>query len=255
LVVAGVTGRLGGAFLRRAVARECPIVGGIRSPRATAPRGTSTSVADLSALGPQALPELLRRADVYVSATTASAERENLPVVAELGIPAVVATTGLSSPSSDWLQTIARRIPLVVDANFSIGARLLRRAVAALGPLPAGFDISIVETHRREKLDHPSATARVLADELREAYPQGWEEAGGQRRPGVVEVSSLRGGETPGIHMVQVMGPLELLRFEHIAYGRDAFADGMLASAFWLYRLRDELAPGLYSLDDVLGGP
>jgi 4-hydroxy-tetrahydrodipicolinate reductase len=164
-----------------------------------------------------------------------------------------VATTGLANPSADWLQSLAQRIPIVVDANFSIGARLLRRAVAALGPLPSGFDVSIIETHRRDKLDHPSATAQVLAGGL--AGVDGWGPADGRRQSGLVEIASVRGGETPGVHTVQVMGPLELLRFEHIAYGREAFADGMLAAARWVHRRRGDLPPGLYSLDDVLGGP
>jgi len=257
LVVAGVTGRLGSAFLRRAIERGCPIVGGIRAPQraASAPPLPPSFASTTSAFGPDVLPELLRRADVYVSATNAGAERQNLPVVAGLGVPAVVATTGLTSPSADWLESLARRIPIVADANFSIGARLLRRAVASLGPLPEGFDVSIVETHRREKLDHPSATAQVLAGELAGLGLHGWEPADGRRHPGLVEIASLRGGETPGIHTVQVMGRLELLRFEHVAYGREAFADGMLAAALWIHRRRGDLPPGLYSLDDVLGGP
>jgi 4-hydroxy-tetrahydrodipicolinate reductase len=202
--------------------------------------------------GPEALPEVLRGADIYVSATTAAAERENLPVVAAHAVAAVVATTGLARPSSDWLQAVAARIPLVVEANFSVGARLLRRAVATLEPLPEGFDVSIIESHRREKLDHPSATAQALAAELRGA--KGWAPAAGRRSEGLVEIASVRGGETPGIHTVQLMGRHEVLRLEHIAYGREAFADGMLASALWLYRRGSDLSPGLYSLDDVLGG-
>lgn len=254
LVVAGATGRLGEAIVREAVRLHCPIVGGVRQEPAGGDRGDVPPgwPASVPLRGAGALPTLLGSADLLLTATTASAERTNLPLAAAAGVPAVVATTGLEVGESSWLEEVASRIPLVVDANFSIGVQLMRRAVRSLRPLPEGFDLSIVEAHRRGKLDRPSGTAKLLAEELR---PDGRPSAvGAERGADRTEIASLRGGETPGVHTVWVAGTHELLRFEHVAYDRAAFAEGMLAAALWLHRRRGSLTPGIYSLADALEG-
>ena len=123
----------------------------------------------------------LARADVYLTATTPDAERANLPIVAGAHVPSVVATTGLGSPLPTWLTRCADRIPIVLDANFSMGMAILRAAVRSIGPLPEGFDVSIVEAHRREKSDHPSGTARSLATDLSGSDVRSWRSASGRR--------------------------------------------------------------------------
>lgn len=247
-----MTGRLGRALVEEAARQQLPMIGGLRA-RATAPLPPQLS-AELRVAGPDRLEELLEGADVLLSATTPEAERTNLPVAARRGIPCVVATTGLGTPAPEWLFEAARRVPLVVDSNFSLGVAWLRRALRSLGPLPEGYDVSIVETHRRGKADHPSGTALSLLPELGGAGYSGWAAADGRRRDGVLEMASLRAGDVPGLHQVQLAGPHELLRFEHVAFGRSAFAAGMITAARALHRERHELRPGLYRLDDLLGG-
>ena len=75
----------------------------------------------------------------------------------------------------------------------------------------------------------------------------------GPSHTGAVEIASLRGGETPGVHLVQIAGRYELLRFEHVAYGREAFAGGMLLAARWLHENRRTHPSGIHSLREVLG--
>ncbi len=174
-------------------------------------------------------------------------------MVARASVPAVVATTGIGPPVPAWLRACADQIPIVLDSNFSIGMGILRAAVRSIGPLPDGFDVSIVEAHRREKADHPSGTARSLSGDLAQSGATGWEGARGRRTPGRVEIASLRGGETPGIHVVQIAGPSELVRFEHLAYGRETFSEGMVRAAEWLRAAPRGRPPGLYTLQDVLG--
>jgi len=246
-LIAGAAGRLGRALLGGADAAGFPIsaafdtTAGIPYPGAV----------PIQAMEGSALRRALESADVFLTATNPEAERENLPAVARASVPAVVATTGLVDPVPEWLNACADRIPIVIDANFSLGMAILRRAVRSIGPLPEGFDISIVESHRRGKPDHPSGTARALAQDLSGSQVRGWHAANGTRAPGEVEIASLRGGETPGVHLVQVEGPSELLRFEHVAYGRETFALGMLLAARWLYA--SKVRPGFYRLDDILG--
>ena len=250
LAVAGASGRLGRAVIREALERGFRVTGAM-DRRAARRDGAALPVA---ASNPANLGRLLDGADVFLTATSPEAERANLPVVARAGVPAVVATTGLEDPTPSWLERCADRIPIVRDANFSPGMSILRTAVRSIGRLPEGFDLSIVEAHRRGKPDHPSGTARSLVRDLSGSEIGSWREASGRRSPGIVEIASLRGGETPGTHLVQIAGRYELLRFEHIAYGREAFASGMLLAACWLHRPRRSRRPGIYALRDVLEG-
>ncbi len=245
LLIGGGSGRLGSVIVTTALAQGYPVRGIVESARG--PATARPPVVPISEAS-----DLLDASDVYLTATTPAAEATNLPRIGDAGLPAVVATTGLGDPLPDWLAACARRVPIVLDANFSLGVHLLRRALRSLGPLPSGFDASIVETHRRGKVDHPSGTAISLAADLGRSGLGAWRPADGTSAQGRVEVASLRAGETPGVHVVQIAGPSELLRFEHLAYGREAFAIGMLAAADWL--VREDPAPGIYSLEDVLGG-
>lgn len=252
LLIAGAEGRLGSAIVRLAVAQGYPVTAGLVRERRTIriPRRTPGSV---RLAGPSELPELLSGSDVFVSATTPEAERRNLPEAARRSVPAIVATSGLRGDRERWFRAVTRRIPVVHDANFSEGIHLLRKVVRSLGRLPEGYDVSLIETHRAGKRDAPSATAKAIAGDLAAIGLTGWEPVGRPRRANRAQIASLRGGETPGIHTVQIEGPRELLRLEHLAYGREAFAEGILASAKWLHQRRRTIRPGLYSLDDVLG--
>ncbi|MDE1819469.1 MAG: hypothetical protein KGJ23_00345 [Euryarchaeota archaeon] len=258
LVIAGGTGRLGSALVRSALGAGFPVTAVITGPRAGSTRAPvdrwGPGSSQLPLLPPSELTHALERADLFVSAATPAAEATNLPAVASRRIPAVIATTGLEgTPAEEALDLIAQVVPLVVDSNFSVGAHLLFRAASSLGPLPEAYDLSITETHRRGKRDCPSGTARTLAAALAPSGVRGWAPATGERHDGCVEIASLRAGDVPGIHTLQVAGYHEVLRFEHVAFGREAFADGILEAARWLHApLSGPRAPGRYGLEDVL---
>ncbi len=195
--------------------------------------------------GPDRLPELLAGADLYVSAAPAEAERENLPRVAALGRPAVVAATGFRPDDAAWIDRVSRQIPLLLEPNFALGVRLLARALSAIGPVPAGFDLSIVEAHRRGKRDRPSGTAADLGLRAQRSMPLA----------PLPETVSLRAGDLPGIHQIWITGPHELIRFEHLVLDRAAFAEGMLWAARRLWDRRAALPARRYSLDELWPSP
>ncbi|MGI0151515.1 MAG: dihydrodipicolinate reductase C-terminal domain-containing protein, partial [Thermoplasmata archaeon] len=153
-----------------------------------------------------------------------------------------------------WIDRVANQIPLLLEANFSLGAHWLGRALSAAGRLPPGFDLSILEAHRRGKRDRPSGTAREIARRIGPLRPLPTAEvdAAAPEDPGEIEIASLRTGEIPGVHQIWVSGPHELLRIEHLVLDRAAFAGGMLWAAMRLWERKGELPARRYYLDELL---
>ncbi len=257
VVVAGARGRLGRRFCEIAAQNRWPIQGTVRR-RGTTPGGRSGPPAVaaegiIPSVDPDGLAALLREADLYVSAVPGPVERELLPQVAEAGIPAVVAGTGLEASDAGWIARIADRIPFVWEPNFSIGMNWLAGRFLR-GRLPPGFDRGIVEVHHRGKADRPSGSARSLAHAL--GPTDG--DSPGTRRPAEppAEVASLRIEGVAGVHQVWLTGAGEMIRIEHVVLDRDVFARGMFLAASALWEQADP-TPGRRSLADLwpwLGG-
>ena len=170
----------------------------------------------------------------------------------------VIGTTGLDVAQRALLQAAAGRIPVLLTPNTSTGINVLfwlaHEAARLLGP---EYDVEIVEMHHHHKRDAPSGTARRLAERILEARGGDWardvrhgrEGLVGPRVPGEVGMHALRGGDVAGDHTVIFAGPGERIELTHRAHGRATLAQGALRAAEWL-RGR---APGLYSMNDVLG--
>lgn len=254
VVVAGARGRLGRRFCEIATQNGWPIHGIVcrRTTLETRLQGGPplTDGAFVPAVDAEGLPGLLRGADLYVSAVPGPAERDLLPRVADAGVPAVVAGTGLDDSDGAWIDRIAERIPLVWEPNFSVGMGWLTSRLLQ-GPVPPGFDRGVVEAHHRGKADRPSGTARALAHTLRP-------EAVEPRAPGrpswtPVDVASLRMAGITGVHQVWLTAPEEMIRIEHIVLDRAVFARGMFAAASALWE-RADTTPGRRSFAELCAG-
>ena len=206
---------------------------------------------------------LARAAQVLVDFTAPDALAGHLDAAVTAGTPILIGTTGLSPAHHALIDQAARAIPLIQTANTSLGVNLLtaliREAAARLGP---DWDIEIVETHHRHKLDTPSGTALLLGA----AANAGRGEAGGTalnrfdrmqpgshpREEGGIYYASLRGGSVAGDHMVVFAGDGERIELGHRAETRAIFARGAIRAAAWLAESR---APGRYTMADMLGLP
>jgi len=256
----GATGRMGTLIAREAPKERFEITGAVAAPddpgvgrtlRELGARDSDTKVSP-----PSRLAELLGRSDVCISFTSAQAEMGNLRAVAAGAVPYVSGTTGLSPQQRKEVEAaLTGKVSAVIASNFSVGANLLIAMSAALKALPQGFDVSIVEAHHSGKVDAPSGTALSIAQEVSKArgYTKTVSGRSGasKRAPDELEVSSLRGGGTPGIHTVYAFGPHEMITLEHLAFSRSAFALGALHAAEWVSAKGRE--PKIYGMADVLG--
>ncbi|RYZ67962.1 MAG: 4-hydroxy-tetrahydrodipicolinate reductase, partial [Proteobacteria bacterium] len=158
--------------------------------------------------------------------------------------------------TSRAIDDASRKIALLPAANTSLALNVLLSLVRQAGAaLPPGYDIEIVETHHRHKVDAPSGTAlalgRAASDGRGEtpAPPTLTGAAPGPRAAGGVGYSVARGGDVVGEHEVRFLGSGEQLRLSHIATDRAIFARGALTAASWLVGR----PAGRYSMADVLG--
>lgn len=149
-------------------------------------------------------------------------------------------------------------IPVVLAPNFSVGVNTLfwltRRASQLLGD---GFDVEVVETHHRLKKDAPSGTAKRLAEVVCETrdldyateVAHGRHGQIGERPAAQVGMHAIRGGDVVGDHTVIFASTGERVELTHKASSRETFAIGALRAARWIVGK----APGLFSMEDVLG--
>ncbi|MDP6934028.1 MAG: dihydrodipicolinate reductase C-terminal domain-containing protein [Myxococcota bacterium] len=150
--------------------------------------------------------------DVVIDVSSAEGLVALLPRLS--GQALVVGTTG-DLPD---LEPYAQRAPVALVPNFSAGVPVLLDLLAqAVERLP-DWDVEVVETHHRAKLDAPSGTARRLVEAVGRAVP----------------THSLRVGDTFGEHTVWLSGPGERLELTHVATRREVFAIGAVRCARWL---------------------
>ena len=233
----GSAGRMGRAIAQVAAEEHVPIAGGVDA-------------------GEDALP-LARAADVLVDFSTAGAVEAHLAAAVEAGTPIVIGTTGLTPRHHAAIAAAAERVAVLQTGNTSLGVTLLeilvRDAAARLGP---EWDIEIVETHHRHKVDAPSGTALLLGEAaaagrgvpLSEVRVEGRAGLTGARAAGTIGFASLRGGSVVGDHEVIFAGEGERVVLGHIAQDRATFAHGAVRAALWLAGR----PAGRYRMEDVL---
>lgn len=179
--------------------------------------------------------------DVVIDFTAPAASVEYAQIAAQVGIPIVIGTTGLSEGQMRQLQTAAGRVAVVYSPNLSVGVHLFwhvaQTLAATCGP---AYHLAIEETHHIHKIDAPSGTAKHLHALVAHAA---------QRTPASIPVVAHREGEVIGDHALTCEGTGDCITITHHAKTRAIFADGALVAAAWTIGK----PAGWYGMDDVLG--
>ncbi len=261
-VVTGVSGRMGSLLARMTrEAQDMTLVGATDKPGTAGiglDAGLVAHVGPLEVTTVDSLRKALEaKAHVVIDFTTPEVSVEHAKVCAELGVPLVVGSTGFSADAKRAMEDAAKRIPLVMSPNMSVGVNLVIAVAAELAKrLGSDFDVEVLEAHHRNKKDAPSGTAVRLAEELARALgrpPSVLKPARvgaiGARTQDEIGVQTLRGGDVVGEHTVYFFGDGERVELTHRASSREQFGRGALRAARWV----QGKAPGLYSMADVLG--
>ena len=200
---------------------------------------------------------LAQASDVLVDFSSPHALEANLDAAAAAGVPIVVGTTGLEERHHFLCDDAALRTAVLQTGNTSLGvtllAHLVREAAQRLGE---DWDIEIVETHHRMKVDAPSGTALLLGHAAAEGRgidlaansARGRDGITGARTAGEIGFASLRGGSVAGDHTVHFLADNERLSLTHLAENRAIFAKGAVRAAQWLIGKE----AGRYTMPQVL---
>lgn len=260
-VITGVSGRMGSLLTR--LIRDNPeflLHGGTDKPGSAAiglDVGLAAHLAPLEVSTVDSLAATLDRANVVIDFTTPEVSVVHAQLCAEAGVPLVVGSTGFSPEAKAHMADAAKRIPLVMAPNMSVGVNLVIELAATLARrLGEDFDVEIVETHHRMKKDAPSGTAMRMAEELAKALGRERDDICtsrvgqiGERPRKEIGVQTLRGGDVVGEHTVFFFGDGERVELTHRATSREQFGRGALRAAKWILGK----PPGLYDMTHVLG--
>jgi len=201
---------------------------------------------------------LARASDVLVDFSSPHALEDNLDAAMAAGISIVIGTTGLEERHHWLCDVAAEKIAVLQTGNTSLGvnmlAHLVREAASRLGE---DWDIEIVETHHRMKVDAPSGTALLLGEaaargrgiDLASHSERGRDGITGARGLGTIGFAALRGGSVAGDHTVHFLADNERISLSHLAENRMIFARGAVRAGQWLIGK----APGRYTMPEVLG--
>ncbi|HEX7221137.1 MAG TPA: 4-hydroxy-tetrahydrodipicolinate reductase [Burkholderiales bacterium] len=243
LAIAGAAGRMGRALIEAAAAdKELSVVCAFDSAAAGEQVGSVRIVSD---------PAAVAQADVVLDFT----RPEGTLALLKHAKAMVIGTTGFTEEDKERIAQAAKRIPIVLAANFAVGVNTVYKlAETAARILGDDYDVEIVEAHHRHKVDAPSGTALQLGEIIAGALNKkdfvfGRKGVIGERQKKQIGFHAIRGGDIVGEHTVIFAGAGERVEVTVRSQSRATYANGALRAAKWL----KGRPPALYAMADVLG--
>lgn len=199
-----------------------------------------------------ALSDFTGEADVIIDFSHHTAVPAVLEYAKERKLPAIIATTGCTDEENALIKEAAELVPVFASGNMSIGVAVLAALAAEAARVMKDADIEIVETHHKNKLDAPSGTALLIANEIKTNRPEANFVLGRsgmrKREKNDIGINSVRCGNIVGIHEVIISTESQTITLKHEAHTRALFAEGAVAAA----RFICGKGAGLYNIKDMV---
>jgi len=260
LAIAGASGRMGRMLIEAALTDPATQIAAALD-RADSPElgrdcgdflGRRTGVPIVADL------DRLADAEVLIDFTRPEGTLAHVAACRQRGVRMVIGTTGFDEAGRNAIRAASESVGIVFAPNMSVGVnatfRLLEVAAAILS---SGYDIEIIEAHHRHKVDAPSGTALRMGEVVAAAQGKALKELAvyaregvtGERKPGTIGFSAVRGGDIVGDHTVMFAGTGERIEITHRAGSRMPYALGSMRAA----RFVAGQPRGLFDMQDVLG--
>jgi 4-hydroxy-tetrahydrodipicolinate reductase len=260
VAVAGASGRMGHMLIEAIRGSgDCQLAGALDIPSSPA-IGNDAAAFLGHASGVPVVADVragLAHTEVLIDFTRPEGTLAHLKVCRELGVNAVIGTTGFGEAQKEQIADAARDIAIVMAPNMSVGVNVTMKLIEmAAQALATGYDIEVIETHHRHKVDAPSGTALKMGEVIARALGRDLKQCGvygrvgetGERNPASIGFSSIRGGDVVGDHTVLFAGTGERIEITHKAASRATYAEGSLRAVRFLSGKRS----GLFDMFDVL---
>ena len=180
--------------------------------------------------------DAFKNADVAIEFTFPSSAFENYLKCFAAHVPVVSGTTG-------WLEHL-EKVKAICEkegktffyaSNFSLGVNILFAVNQYLANLMNNFpqyDVSMSETHHIHKLDAPSGTAIVLAQDIfRQVERKKQWTLAKTDDPADLTIEAIREGEVPGIHEITYESDVDCIQIKHSSKSRLGLALGAVLAA------------------------
>jgi 4-hydroxy-tetrahydrodipicolinate reductase len=261
IAVAGASGRMGQMLIDAIRAADDCSLGGALDIADSPSVGQDAGAASGKPTGILITSDLhagLKPCDVLIDFTRPEGTLAHLKVCRELGVAAVIGTTGFTDAQKAEIATIAQDIAIVMAPNMSVGVNVtLKLLEMAAKALSTGYDIEIIEAHHRHKVDAPSGTALKMGEVIAEALGRDLKDCAvyaregvtGERDPSSIGFATIRGGDIVGDHTVLFAGIGERIEISHKSSSRATYAQGSLRAV----RFLADKKTGLFDMNGVLG--
>ncbi|EPJ49155.1 MAG: dihydrodipicolinate reductase [Osedax symbiont Rs2] len=262
IAVIGAAGRMGKVLIEAVQMHPQLILGAAvvsaKSSLIGVDAGELASVGKLGINCASSLEQVVDDFDLLIDFTTPQLTMENLQVCVAHNKAIVIGTTGLDESQKAALHASSEHIPVVFASNMSVGMNLCFKVLDTIArTLGDDYDVEIIETHHRHKVDAPSGTAISLGEVVANALDRNLKEHAVYGREGIIgprtqrEIGfeTIRAGDVVGDHTVLFANEGERIELTHKASSRMTFAKGATRAASWLGNNKK----GLYDMQDVLG--
>jgi 4-hydroxy-tetrahydrodipicolinate reductase len=261
VAVAGASGRMGQMLIEAVAAHSDLVLSGALDVAGSATIGKDAFASLGRDSGVRITSDLrvgLAHTDVLIDFTRPEGTLAHVALCRELGVKAVIGTTGLTAAQKAEIAAHAEHIAIVMAPNMSVGVNVaLKLLDVAARALDDSFDVEIVEMHHKHKIDAPSGTALQMGEVVAAARGRRLDDRAvyarhgetGARERGSIGFASLRGGDVVGDHTVVFAGNGERIEISHRSASRATYAEGSLRAA----RFLAGKTKGLFGMNDVLG--
>ena len=261
VVVAGASGRMGRMLVEAVLAApDLKLHGALDVPGSPALGQDAASFLGRESGVPitDDLTRGLAGGDVLIDFTRPAGTLAHLARCRELGVNAVIGTTGFDDAQKAQITQFAQHTAIMMAPNMSVGVNVVLQLLAtAARALNEGYDIEIIEAHHRHKVDAPSGTALKMGEviagalgrDLKDCAVYAREGVTGERNPSTIGFATVRGGDIVGDHTVLFAGTGERIEITHRSGSRVTYAQGSLRAA----RFLAGKTSGLFGMNDVLG--
>ena len=260
IAVAGASGRMGHMLIEAIMASQDARLSGALDLASSAALGLDAAAALGRSSGVLVTADLhqgLKGSDCLIDFTRPEGSMAHLKACRELGIKAVIGTTGFSEAQKADNAEMAKDMAIVMATNMSVGVNVtLKLLEMAAKAMATGYDIEIIEAHHRHKVDAPSGTALKMGEVIANAMGRDLKDCAvyeryghtGERDPSSIGFATIRGGDIVGDHTVLFAGIGERIEITHKSSSRSTYAQGSLRAVRFLANQKR----GLFDMFDVL---